>query len=166
MGDDGFDPFTTHYNAKDADRADRMVRDLVRRRLAGGSGIGIKQGFLGGALNSYRVLSEKAAERAWIRKQRPDASFAKKADELLAFVEQAYGKDPALSPDSKFYAMVVDAYAKVGDPESAEAVLLRLEKLWRSGNEKVQPDTILYSTVREEERRRGEQKPYYNTWNS
>ena len=27
LGDDGFDPFVTHHNAKDADRADRRVRD-------------------------------------------------------------------------------------------------------------------------------------------
>ena len=148
LGDDGFDPFVTHHNAKDADRADRLVRDHVKRRLAGGSGIAIRQGFLWGALNSYRVLSEKAAERARRGgKRRPDASFAKRADELLAFAEQACAKDPALSPDTKSFSIVVDAYAKIGDPEHAEAVLMRLEKLWKSGNKKVKPNTILYGAV-------------------
>ena len=145
---DGFDPFKTHHNAKDAKRADQMVRDLMKRRLACGDGIEIREGFFRGALNSYRILSERAAERARRGgKRRPDATFAKKADELLAFVEQAYAKDPALAPDSKSYTMLVDAYAKIGDPERAEAVLLRLEKLWRSGNEKVKPNTILYNVV-------------------
>ena len=125
----GFDPFTTHRNAKDADRADRMVRDYVTRRLAGGAAIEIKGGFFRGALNSYRVLSEKAADQAR-RGQRPDASFARKADDLLAFAEQAYEQDPALSPDIKDYAMVVNAYASIGDPEGAEAVSRRLGKLW------------------------------------
>ena len=64
LGDDGFDPFVTHHNAKDADRADRMVRDLVKRRLAGGAGIAVRNDFLRGALNSYRSLSEKAAEQS------------------------------------------------------------------------------------------------------
>ena len=148
FGDDGFDPFVTHHNAKDADRADRMVRDYVKRRLEAKADIVKESRFLGGALNSYRVLSEKAAEQTrggWAR--RPDASFAKKADDLLAFVEQACAKDPTLLPSGKAYSMVVDAYAKVGDPESAEAVLLRLEKLWRSGNEKVKPDRFLYNAV-------------------
>ena len=148
LGDDGFDPFVTHHNAKDADRADRMVRDYVKRRLAGGSGIEIRQDFLRGALNSYRVLSEKAAKQARRGgKRRPDVSFAQKADELLAFVEQSYSQDPALSTDTKSYAMVVDAYAKIGDPEHAEAVLMRLEKLWKSGNKEVKPNTIVYGAV-------------------
>ena len=148
LGDDGFDPFVTHHNADDAARADRMVRDYVKRRLAAEADI-VKDGrFLGGALNSYRFLSEKAAEQTrggWAR--RPDASFAKKADDLLAFVEHAYAQDHTLLPNGKAYSMVVDAYAKAGDPESAEAVLLRLEKLWRSGNEKVKPDRVLYNSV-------------------
>ena len=117
LGDDGFDPFVTHHNAKDADRADRMVRDYVKRRLSGGGGIEIRQDFSRGALNSYRILSEKAAERARRVGKRPDTTFAKKADDLLSFVERAYDKDPALSPDAKSYNMVADAYAKVGDPE-------------------------------------------------
>ena len=129
LGDDGFDPFTTHHNAEDAERADRMVRDYVTRRFAGGAAIEIEKGYLRGALNSYRVLSEKTAEQAR-GKRRPDASYASKADDLLAFVEQAYEQDPALSPDIKSYNMVIDAYAKIGDPEGAEAVSRRLEKLW------------------------------------
>ena len=64
LGDDGFDPFITHHNAEDADRADRMVRDYVTRRLAGGAAVKIRKDFVGGALNSYRVLSERAAEQA------------------------------------------------------------------------------------------------------
>ena len=125
-----------------------MVRDLVKRRLPGGAAIKIKDGFLGGVFNSHRVLSEKAAEQARKGgKRRPDASFARKADNLLAFVEQAYERDPALSPDIKSYSIVVDAYAKIGDPEGAEAILRRLENLWKAGNEKVKPDTILYHTV-------------------
>ena len=147
LGDDGFDPFVTHHNAKDADRADRMVRDYVKRRLAGGSGIDIRQDFSQGALNSYRLLSEKAAEQARRGGKRPDTTFAKKAADLLSFVEEAYTQDPSLSPTSKSYAMVVDAFAKIGEPQDAEAVLLRLEKLWSSGNEKVKPGTILYNSV-------------------
>ena len=149
LGDDGFDPFITHRNAEDADRADRMVRDYVTRKLASGASIEIRNNFFGGALNSYRVLSEKAAEQARRggKFRRPDASFARKADDLLAFVEQAYEQDPALSPDIKSYNMVVDAYAKIGDPEGAEAVLRRLEKLWEAGNAKVKPNTILYNAV-------------------
>ena len=117
---------------------------VIMSREGWPAGVALKSG---NALNSYRFLGERAAERARIRKQRPDASFAKKADELLAFAEQACAKDPALSPDTKSYNMVVDAYAKIGDPESAEAILLRLEKLWKAGNEKVKPDTILYNSV-------------------
>ena len=145
--EDGFDPFTTHHNSEDADRADRMVRDLVKRRLTGGAAIEVWKGFLGGALNSYRVLSEKAAEQARRGKRRTDASFTRKADDLLAFAEQAYERDPALSPDIKSYSIVLDAYAKIGDPEGAEAVSRRLEKLWEAGNAKVKPNTILYNTV-------------------
>ena len=147
IGDDGFDPFVIHRNAMDADRADRMVRDLVERRLAGGASVTVRKDFLQGVVDSYRILSERAAERARIGKRRPDVSFAQKADELLAFVEQACAKDPALSPDTKSFSIVVDAYAKIGDPEHAEAVLMRLEKLWKSGNKKVKPNTILYGAV-------------------
>ena len=147
LGDDGFDPFTTHHNSEDADRADRMVRDLVKRRLASGVAVKIREDFLGGALNSYRVLSEKAAEQARRGKRRPDASFARKADDLLAFVEQASEQDHTLSPDIKSYNMVVNAFANIGDPEGAEAVSQRLEKLWEAGNAKLKPDTILYGAV-------------------
>ena len=143
----GFDPFTTHHNAEDAERADRMVRDLVKRRLAGGAAIEIREGFLRGALNSYRVLSEKAAEQARRGKRSPDASFTRKADDLLAFVEQSSGQDPALSPDIKSYGMLVNTYAGIGDPEGAEAVLRRLEKLWEADNAKVKPNVILYGAV-------------------
>ena len=130
------------------DDADQLLRQLIEGQVAGNKLVGLDAEFVSGPLNSYRVLSERAAERARRGgKRRPDASFAKKADELLAFVEQAYAKDPALSPDIKSYAMVVDAYAKVGEPESAEAVLMRLEKVWKSGNEKVKPNTILYNAV-------------------
>ena len=147
LGDDGFNPFTTHHNVKDAERADRMVRDYVTKRLNGGAAIEVRQDFLGGVLNSYRVLSEKAAEQARLGRRTPDASFARKADDLLAFAEQAYEQDPALFPGKKSYSMVVDVYAKIGDPEGAEAVLWRLEKIWKAGNAKVKPDTILYNVV-------------------
>ena len=147
LGDDGFDPFVTHHNADDTDRADQMVRDYVKRRLASGDNDKLRESFADGVLNSYRVLNAKTAEKARTERRRPDATFAKKADEFLAFVENAYSQDPSLSPTSKSYAMVMDAYAKMGDPEGAEAVLLRLEKLWRSGNKEVKPDKILYNSV-------------------
>ena len=131
-----------------ANDADQLLRQLIEEQMAGNKFVGLDADFINGTLNSYRVLSEKAAERARRGgKRRPDASFAKKADELLAFSEQAYRKDPALSPDVKSYNMVVDAYAKIGEPQRAEAVLMRLEKLWKSGNEQVKPNTILYNSV-------------------
>ena len=130
-----------------ADDANQLLRQLIEDQVAGNKLVGVDAELINGLLNSHRVLSERAAEKARKGKRRPDATFAKKADDLLAFAEQACAKDPALSPDSKSYSMVVDAYAKIGDPEHAEAVLLRLEKLWKSGNEKVKPNTILYNSV-------------------
>ena len=131
-----------------ANDADQLLRQLIEEQMAGNKFVGLDADFINGTLNSYRVLSEKAAERARRGgKRRPDASFAKKADDLLAFAEQAFAKDSTLSPDIKAYSMVVDAYAKIGDPEHAEAVLLRLEKLWKTGNEKVKPNTVLYGAV-------------------
>ena len=126
----------------------QLLRQLIEEQMAGNKLVGLDAEFINGTLNSYQVLSERAAEQAWRGgKRRPDVLFAKKADDLLAFVEQACANDPTLSPGSKSYSMVVDAYAKIGDPERAEAVLMRLEKLWKSGNEKVEPDTILYGSV-------------------
>ena len=130
-----------------ADDANQLLRQLIEDQVAGNKLVGVDAELINGLLNSHRVLSERAAEKARKGKRRPDATFAKKADDLLAFAEQACAKDPALSPDRKSYSMVVDAYAKIGDPEHAEAVLLRLEKLWKSGNEKVKPNTILYNSV-------------------
>ena len=128
---------------KGIDNGDQLLKQLIQEQTTGNKLVGLDAEFINGSLNSYRVLSERAAERARRGgKRRPDATFAKRADVLLAFVEQAYDKDPTLSPDTKSYSMVVDAYAKVGDRKcrgGADEIRKALEIWKRKGEAKHGP---------------------------
>ena len=82
-----------------------MVRDLVKRRLAGGAGVTVRHDFLRGALNSYRFLSEKAAERA--RSGNGPSLIEHKLDRFFGHFE---GDNQSYRPEGEVQRLRDEAY--------------------------------------------------------
>jgi len=143
--------------------ADRIVRRLIDERVASGDDSprtdDITIELVNGVLDCYRALSSITAYDSHLDRALPNQSFAKKADELLAAAEEAserIGGGNTLMPGTDSYAIVVDAYAKIGAANKAENVLKRVEPKWMNNapplNDdehgiKLQPNAAIYQAI-------------------
>jgi len=94
------------------------------------------------------VISYSAAVNAYARAAVQDDRCATRAMEILDRMVVLFKRgDKGVKPNKRTYTSLINAFARIGKPATADEILSKMKKLHEKGDKSLKPDTVCYSSV-------------------